>query len=206
MQPQSEGEEVMQPQSEGEEVMQPHRQQRDWPPEELDALRTLWEGEGLSAAEISRRLFSQSGILRTRSAICGKVRRIGLSRRASSRQEAALYARSTKRKPKGRRTSRTTPINKATIKHRVVEEAPPPVDPLNIPLDLIQWGVCRAVSDTSTWGRPLYCGHPTTHETDSFCPAHKALFFKPLQPRPRVSEALRHDRKRYRDSARWAGL
>ncbi len=95
---------------------------------------------------------------------------------------------------------------------------PEPVAPLNTPLcDTInvatgdkitglEWGMCRAVSDTSTWGKPLYCGH-ACGETESFCAAHKARFFQPLKPRARhASKQSRADRARYRDSARWAGL
>lgn len=188
--------------------LQPHREQRDWTEGQLELLRVLWDGKGFSASEIARQIFADFGVHRSRSAICGKVRRIGLTRRCNSRVDAAHYAvRSTKIK-KGRRTSRTTPVNKATVKHKspsryTFEE---PIAPLNTPLASLEWGMCRAVSDASTWGQPLYCGH-ACGETESYCAAHKARFFQPEKPRVRhASEQSRADRARYRDSARWAGL
>ena len=186
--------------------MSTHREQYAWDAEQDASLKDMWT-RGLSASEISRRMYASTGIFRSRSAICGRVRRIDLERRATSRQEAGRQAGKRSAK-KGKRTSRTTPVNKATIKHKSPSSYTfaETVAPLNTPLASLEWGMCRAVSDTSTWGKPLYCGH-AGGETESFCAAHKARFFQPLKPRARhASEQSRADRARYRDSARWAGL
>lgn len=185
---------------------QHQREQQTWTPEHDEMLRNLWESAGLSASEIGRRMYEHFGVGRSRSAICGRVRRINLSRRCNSRVDAALYAvRSTRRK-KGKSTARKSPVTKETIRHKDIQVAPPPIDPLHVSLELVQWGVCRAVSDTSVWGKPKYCGH-ACGETESFCAAHQAVFYDRAKAKKRiVSEELRHDRRRYRDSARWAGL
>lgn len=54
----------------------------DWSAAEIADLKRLW-GEGHSASEIRRQLHSKHKILRSRSAVCGKVSRLGLDKRVT---------------------------------------------------------------------------------------------------------------------------
>jgi hypothetical protein len=51
-----------------------------WPPEQIEALRTMARERGLSASEIARALAAQFGTVRSRNAVLGKLLRLGQTR------------------------------------------------------------------------------------------------------------------------------
>lgn len=59
-----------------------HRETEFWTDEEKEMLRVLWT-EGLSASEISQRMYDRSRQRRSRNAVIGKARRMQLTARKS---------------------------------------------------------------------------------------------------------------------------
>lgn len=137
----------------------------------IEKLTALWI-EGLSASKIATTI---GGC--TRNAIIGKAHRLGLTG----------Y-----RKPVARNPVKTPP-KKPPLKGQFLfvdtgeREAPIPPETFNLPSDErdgisileIRPGYnCRAVINVEN---RRYCGLPTD-EGDSFCPAHKRVYY--YQPRP----------------------
>lgn len=197
--------------------------------EEHDALlRKFWK-EGLSCSQTARALINEGCPPRTRNAIIGRVHRLGLPRRGFSNASNRTYQ--SKREYIGSEQSKAQKRAQAAKCVRAIREKggiqdrggvygaaerergaraisnAQPASPLHTPLLALEFGQCRAVADTSDWGRPTYCGHPVTHEGASFCGDCSERFYdrKP-KPRQRASEDERARRGRYRDSARWAAL
>jgi len=75
--------------------------QYQWTTERVNKLKTLWD-EGLSCAEIAKRLNATS-----RSAVIGKVHRLGLSGRGGSRADVATVKRI-----RNRKKAQTKPVSK----------------------------------------------------------------------------------------------
>ena len=138
-------------------------QHATWPQERTETAARLWL-EGWSAGEIAAEL--KCGL--TRNAIIGKIHRLGLARpRRPGPARSVRFARAARE-----RVVRIT----ATKAKPMPKEAPPLVEPLNVPIIEIGAFQCRAVVDQSEWGAAKMCGHPT-HGTGSWCAAHAAMFF-----------------------------
>jgi hypothetical protein len=129
-----------------------------WSSPEIETLTTDWLS-GLSAALIGQKL------QRTRSAVCGKVKRLGLPLGTSTR----VKAQATPSKPK--------PPKSVVVKKP--DDVPlPPSKPVRL-FDLRKHH-CRALLDTSDASNPLYCGAPVVrneHGTRlSYCAKHCQIF------------------------------
>jgi hypothetical protein len=132
-----------------------------WSSPEIETLTTDWLS-GLSAALIGLKL------QRTRSAVCGKVKRLGLPLGTTTR----IKAQTTPSKPKP-----PQPI--------VPVEVPvPPAKPVRL-FDLRKHH-CRALLDASDARNPLYCGAPVArneHGTRlSYCAKHCEIFYQRRVP------------------------
>jgi GcrA cell cycle regulator len=161
----------------------------DWTDERTQRLRTLW-AEGLSASCVAERLGSVS-----RSAVLGKVHRLGLARRKTAHRSNAAQVN-------GRAVTRAT-SNAAHIWRRAIapagptlrlissKAAPPPADrraqeteagALFLPFLALEAGMCRwPIGDPK--GEDFgFCGQRQERGV-SYCGRHAIAAFKPLKRR-----------------------
>lgn len=171
-----------------------------WTKERVELLKKLW-ADGLPASTIAARL---GGI--TRSAVCGKVWRIGLPRRpgaqhyttANAHRRARAQARKLKPPPRKyqRRTWRygapLTPIF-AILTDGLPLPPPHEIDIARVSFDDAEKHHCRWIpADIDPRGRPqdqpLYCGDETVAGT-AYCRAHlKRLHGVPeIKPPPKAA-------------------
>lgn len=173
---------------------------------------------GQSASIIARGLIEKHGDRLSRNAVIGKLMRLGAPKRVSPQIDRVEAASRGTSKRKTTRSQRTSPINPKTSKHKHVEIAADPIEPLNITLDELDAAlrprfdhetntrpeprfVCRAVTLTTEWGKPRYCGHDAS---GTYCDAHRARFYVTIKKKPRRLGASGVNRRAdYRDSARW---
>lgn len=133
-----------------------------WTDERIARLIDLWI-RGFTAAQIMRDL--GGGV--TRSAICGKVRRLNLPPRAvPERKPPAPRKPRTRAKPKLRVVRPPQPVLPPPVPFVA---APESVEPLMIGLlDLTEHTCKYPINDRHPY---LFCGHPT-RENSPYCQAH----------------------------------
>jgi hypothetical protein len=136
-----------------------------WSSPEIETLTRDWLS-GLSATLIGQKL------QRTRSAVCGKVKRLGLPLGTSQRVKA-----SKQKSPKPPPTPKPL-VNKS-------DDVPlPPSKPVRL-FDLRKHH-CRALLDTSDARNPLYCGAPVARNEYgtrlSYCAKHCEIFYQRRAP------------------------
>jgi hypothetical protein len=136
-----------------------------WSSPEIETLTKDWLS-GLSATLIGQKL------QRTRSAVCGKVKRLGLPLGTSQRVKAS------KPKPPKSPTMPKPIVNKS-------DDVPlPPSKPVRL-FNLRRYQ-CRALLDASNALNPLYCGAPVArneHGTRlSYCAKHCEIFYQRRVP------------------------
>lgn len=90
-----------------------------WTDERVDKLKTMW-GEGQSASQIAKAL---GGV--TRNAVIGKVHRLGLSNRTTTKAAAPAAPEVKSAKP-APAAATAAPAPKVAPAERVIEAAPPP--------------------------------------------------------------------------------
>jgi GcrA cell cycle regulator len=141
-----------------------------WTDERVTALADLWR-EGLSAAEIARRL---GGV--TRNAVIGKVHRLGLSGRAPPSRP------STPRRAPARTGRRAVSVPLRRLVPPPTPLAPPP----SLPGTATVVSVCR---HACRWpiGDPLasdfmLCGRPVAR--GAYCASHAEVAYRPAAERP----------------------
>ena len=149
-----------------------------WTDARVATLRKLWT-EGHSASQIAKQL---GGV--TRSAVLGKLHRIGAPRRnntarVSKTSRARLKRHVWRGPPKLKQPSIMEQIVRAHESQRV-----PLPDPLNIPLVDLGPGMCRAVTDATRYAQTC-CGHAVEGE-GPYCNAHAKLYRVPNVKRERV--------------------
>ncbi|WP_339872976.1 GcrA family cell cycle regulator [uncultured Brevundimonas sp.] len=144
-----------------------------WTEDRIDRLRTLWL-EGHSAARIAREL----GAGLTRSAVLGKVHRMGLSAGRPRPRGASAVVRSP---PRDRRPP-FTPVSEAI--------AGPAAVPNQGRTTLLSVRRCECrwpFGDPKAEGFSL-CGRPV--ERGAFCGPHAAVAYRPVRQTPESLEAL----------------
>jgi hypothetical protein len=141
-----------------------------WTPDRVARAARLYIAEGMSAAEIADAL----GPSFSRSAVCGKLRRLGLAKR-----EARPLAEAGDRA----RVVRLAPPSRTRIEQRLPPRRPPmPLPPLREPeatgvpalLADLQDGQCRWPIDDPGPGqmhRALFCAGPA--DGHAYCAAHR---------------------------------
>ena len=137
---------------------------RIWTREQLDQARDLWVA-GKTATHIS-------GIVnRSRSAVVGKMKRLGLLRRNVPPVETVKHA--------------ATNVKKPTMEPAPAEQ--PVVSSLNpVLLTDLKSHQCRAIlGDVGSDGFAWYCGDPKA-EGSSWCAFHRGLYIQP--PKERVHQ------------------
>jgi GcrA cell cycle regulator len=150
-----------------------------WNEKNVSLLRQLW-AEGHSGEKIARTI---GGF--TRSAIMGKIHRMGLPTRRSAAEAARR-----KRHGSVTRPSRTQqPLYEQQSKGlpAAIAEVMPPEGGVHI-LDLTS-NHCRAVIGKGDDGLQRYCGAPKRRDIEfrdrlahsAYCAAHSALYYQPLR-------------------------
>lgn len=129
-----------------------------WTEKDDHTLRNLWGGR-YSASEIGLELG------RSRSAILGRVFRLGMSDKKRATAQQQKHRIEAKRRP-----ARTVPpitSSKPLVRAKIKAPAP-----LNLLLCDLEPGQCRwPVNTPKNGGEYLFCGHPK-HKTSSYCEAH----------------------------------
>jgi GcrA cell cycle regulator len=159
---------------------------RLWTEEQDTVLARLW-AEGHSCSKIALMMTTMGHPARTRNAIIGRCHRSGLATRVTPSKQIKRVNHTAPHAMTAKRIRARVPVDhpmRAAERRLALLDAAP-VAPLNIPLDQLEWGMCRAVSLTDDWGLPKYCGHPAHNDT-SWCEAHHARVFRPKEPRRRV--------------------
>jgi GcrA cell cycle regulator len=156
-----------------------------WPVERINWLKDLWIVKRLSASQIGR-LFGLS-----RSAILGKVFRLGLSGTRKKPVTARITARPRHVVPTGRRMKAATVVVDAV--EADIVEAPF----LNRTIDKIALGECHYPHGDHT---PfLFCGQPV-QEGSWYCPHHHRLSYHAPDPSRRRDLGVGHG------LAQWRGV
>lgn len=131
-----------------------------WTEERVLRLRTE-HTNGLSARQIAKLLGDC-----TRSAVIGKLHRLGLNRPPQIDKPARV---SIPRSPRGvlhsKKFAKVKPMEKLA-----------PVAPLNVPFLDREPGQCRTITDDTRYEQKC-CGLPVEHDGDVYCAAHKALHY-----------------------------
>lgn len=173
-----------------------------WDEERIELIHEHWAA-GRSAAQIARSLFDKYGEPLTRNSVIGKLLRTDAPKRMNP-DIASVKAVKRIAEKRGKRISRTSPINPKTSKHKPVSVTADPLAPLHRMLADLEPGMCKTVASTQEWGRPTYCGHPVTHEGASYCAGCASRFYVTIEKKPRRLGASGVNRRAdYRDSARW---
>ncbi len=147
-----------------------------WPESHLSTLRREWSN-GLSATQIAPL------VQRTRSAVCGMVFRLGLTRAPGSpRIDPNSIAKIARKRSCVRRERHPRFIAPKFNKERVMER-PALVEPLQIPFLEREAGQCRAITDATPFAQRC-CGHPAD-SAGIYCAAHVAIFYTPSKARGR---------------------
>ena len=144
-----------------------------WTEDRIDRLRTLWL-EGHSAARIAREL----GAGLTRSAVLGKVHRMGLSAGRPRPRGASAVVRSP---PRDRRPP-SPPVSEA-----LAGPAPVP-DQGRTTLLSVRRCECRWPYGDPRAGGFSLCGRPVAR--GAFCGPHAAVAYRPGRQTPESLEAL----------------
>lgn len=153
-----------------------------WTSERVAQLTRYW-AEGLSGSAIGQLIGA------TRSAVIGKVHRLGLPARAPRRKDAEQTA-----KPKRPRLQKTrhrdaearTPRTPETVERATLPE---PAS-LDIALVDLERGQCKYPHGDGPY---TFCGHQV-FPGEVYCPAHCAIAYRPYEPesRPRARARMFH--------------
>ncbi|WP_297508042.1 GcrA family cell cycle regulator [uncultured Caulobacter sp.] len=142
----------------------------DWSEERTATLKKLWL-EGLSASQVARQLGGVS-----RSAVIGKVHRLGITVREVPVRQRTTGARSPSR-IQARRPSRETTVapRVAPRPERVEEELPPTSGILDLGAHSCRWPIGNPEGDD--FG---FCGRPKLSTRGAYCEQHTAGAFRRL--------------------------
>lgn len=167
-----------------------------WTDERIETLRRLW-AEGHSASEIARTL---TGV--TRSAVLGKVHRIGLPGRAApsgpkrpKKKRLPSIAAADSKNARGRVKGR--PATARGFGRKARAEA---VDPAHIPATAITLdelparGRCRWPHGDPSKDSFRFCGQPTGQDDEGasrvYCDEHRAIAYVKSRAKPKKSGSL----------------
>lgn len=171
-----------------------------WTTEEDDALRRLW-ASGLSASGVAKAMAEEGFLPRSRNAVIGRCHRADLPRRLESTKQRCYSKKAAPRTRKLDPIVRLKPLPSIPFVEKVDM-----IEPLNIPLDELEFGRCHEVTLTNEWGKPRYCGHDA-HVGSRFCAGHHARNYTHVEPKRR--KRIGHDyarREDFRNSVRWGAL
>lgn len=167
-----------------------------WTEANLATLRKLWT-EGASYSAIAQVI---GGGL-TRSAVAGKVRRIGLPYRKDPKDGTAAYISRVQRARKAARKRAVVFIPNKVLKPTKIEllrteialiAALPPLEP-GLTIETIRPNQCRYMNgDPQTDG--TLCGRLTA--SGSWCSQHRKLVYQPSKPKARLTRSVEGDEKR----------
>lgn len=152
-----------------------------WSQERVDLLTKLW-AEGLSASQIAVRLGCKS-----RSAVIGKVHRLGLSGRATT-SRIASGKRAARAASKAPRTAK--PVGNPIIRALMAEPFTPSVEELDIPInerktmETLEECSCRWPIGDPQHADFHFCGKSKVTGLP-YCEFHARRAFQPPQPRKR---------------------
>jgi len=135
-----------------------------WTDRELETLRAMWL-DGKSGGEIAKALG------KTRSAVLGKLLRIGLMGRGRVGKPPCHLKPNKPRKPRVVRAA----ASEAKRQPRVVEPPAVLMPSLNLTIFDLTRIDCRAITSPDRAAVTLYCGH-TVRPGSAYCPAHHARF------------------------------
>jgi GcrA cell cycle regulator len=142
----------------------------DWSEERTATLKKLWL-EGLSASQVARHLGGVS-----RSAVIGKVHRLGITVRETPVRQRASSARSVSRIPARRPTRETTAAPHVAPRfERVEEDLLPTSGILGLGAHSCRWPIGHPENDD--FG---FCGRPKPSPRGSYCEQHSQGAFRRL--------------------------
>ena len=170
-----------------------------WTEAHLVTLRKLW-ADGASYSAIAKTI---GGGL-TRSAVAGKVRRIGLPYRKDPKDSAAAYIRRVQNARKRAQAARKRAVvfipNKVITPTKVdllrtelaLIAALPPMEP-GLTIQSIRPNQCRYMNGDPQSDGTL-CGRLTA--AGSWCSQHRKLVYQPSKPKARLTRSVEGDEKR----------
>lgn len=142
----------------------------DWSEERTATLKKLWL-EGLSASQVARQLGGVS-----RSAVIGKVHRLGITVRETPVRQRVSTARAPSRISVRQRPSReSVPQRAAPRFERVEEDLLPTSGILGLGAHSCRWPIGHPENDD--FG---FCGRPKTSARGSYCEQHSQGAFRRL--------------------------
>lgn len=135
----------------------------------------ILDSEGASASAISKALWAEFGIYKTRNAVIGMIHRMGLRKTRESRAQRGA-------KPAAPKTAQSRVSNNhvggralrpAPVCAPVAPSEPPPVGGVGF-LDL-QPHHCRSIIGRGADGLAVFCGATATHH--AYCAEHGRLYY-----------------------------
>lgn len=179
----------------------------NWTEEVITDLSSMWTA-GMSSSQIAAKLVNKYRDAFTRSAVIGKIHRLGLTRSPSmnsaARKTAAKKRHERERKATGalaptrvRKPNSftvTSPLTGLFVPGRELPRAPIPVEDVP-PADLVKFAALTDQQCRWIYGDPKepshgYCGKPVVPGL-SWCPGHRARVFQPPVVRPRQPQPVR---------------
>ena len=164
---------------------------RPWGEADLEKLRELWLIDGLSGTQIANHFG------RTRSAICGKVNRMGWRKTVGSSTQAltgkmARKAMAAPRVPKAPKPPKATTLGSKLGLWTATDSRPG--KPLRVhdvpagalPIMALRFSSCRWPVGEAAGEDQLFCGAGRAHEHTSYCADHHTIATGRSQPVPSV--------------------
>ncbi len=142
----------------------------DWNEERTATLRKLWL-EGLSASQVARQLGGVS-----RSAVIGKIHRLGITVRETPVRQRAVTVRVSRQAPRARTSAPAQARPAVRPQASVMEELTPTAGILDLSMHSCRWPIGNP--DAGDFG---FCGRETTSKRASYCPDHTQGAFRRFQ-------------------------
>jgi len=140
----------------------------DWNEERTATLRKLWL-EGMSASQVARQLGGVS-----RSAVIGKVHRLGITvREVPTRQRAAVRT-AVRAQPRTRAVRDAAPVQRSALRLIEIAEMAPTANILGLEIHSCRWPIGNP--DSHDFG---FCGREKTAR-GSYCDEHARGAFRKL--------------------------
>lgn len=143
----------------------------DWNEERTATLRKLWLEDGLSASQVARQLGGVS-----RSAVIGKIHRLGITVRETPVRTRTLAVRVARQSPRARAVP-SAPARPAPRSQIVVmEDLTPTASILGLSTHSCRWPIGNP--EASDFG---FCGRETPNKRASYCADHAQGAFRRLR-------------------------
>lgn len=153
------------------------RHQEAWPDAAIEGLKTWW-GQGLSASQVASQLAKHHSLFVTRSAVCGKVNRMGLRRgdgmRPRKPRTAPLTRRPAIRVHTGGGRAFRGEVEAIQAEPEFVD-LPPDTSPDACTLLELKFDSCRYPMGNPNEDTFRFCGTPHDTGCGPYCPRHREI-------------------------------